>query len=223
MDNLEAGIILIDGAGSLTLTDSTVSNTKHDPSGNFGIGVLLAGGVTGTITSSTITGSEGIGIASSASGALVSHSTLSRNTVAVHVQDGASLFESDTASDDPLAVAVSKDTQFVDNSTRVGSGTVPPSAGAGAGALALVLAHRPSTRDGRMKRSMLVHGGDDRRRCPLADRRQGWMSARTPLSMRVNQSASFGGSGWRSTATTLCVSLPFSTRKSGPPESPPVE
>lgn len=125
MDNLEAGIILIDGAGSLTLTDSTVSNTKHDPSGNFGIGVLLAGGVAGTITSSTITGSEGIGIASSASGALVSHSTLSRNTVAVHVQDGASLFESDTASDDPLAVAVSKDTQFVDNSTRVGSGTVP--------------------------------------------------------------------------------------------------
>ena len=102
-----------------------MSNTKHDPSGNFGIGVLLAGGVTGTITSSTITGSEGIGIASSAAGALVSHSTLSRNTVAVHVQDGASLFESDTASDDPLAVAVSKDTQFVDNSTRVGSGPVP--------------------------------------------------------------------------------------------------
>jgi hypothetical protein len=125
MDNLEAGIILIDGAGSLTLTDSTVSNTKHDPSGNFGIGVLLAGGVTGTITSSTITGSEGIGVASSAAGGLVSHSTLSRNTVAVHVQDGASLVESDTASDEPLTVAVSKDTQFVENSTRVGSGAVP--------------------------------------------------------------------------------------------------
>ena len=124
-DNLEAGIILIDGASSLTMTDSTVSNTKHDPSGNFGIGVLLAGGVTGTITSSTITGSEGIGVASSAAGGLLSHSTLSRNAVAIHVQDGASLVESDTATDDPLVVTVSKDTQFVDNSSRVGSGTVP--------------------------------------------------------------------------------------------------
>jgi hypothetical protein len=125
MDNLEAGIILIDGAGSLTMTDSTVGNTKHDASGNFGIGVLLAGGVTGTITSSTITGSEGIGIASSAAGGFVSRSTLSRNAVAVHVQDGASLVQADTASGDPLAVAVSNDTRFVDNSTRVGSGTVP--------------------------------------------------------------------------------------------------
>jgi hypothetical protein len=50
---------------------------------------------------------------------------LSGNNVGVHVQDGATLVESDTASDDPLAVAVSKDTQFVANATRVGSGTVP--------------------------------------------------------------------------------------------------
>ena len=107
------------------MTDSTVGNTQFDASGHFGIGVLLSGGVTGTITSSTITGSAGIGLASSAAGGLLSRSTLSRNTVAVHVQDGASLVESDTAGDDPLAVAVSKDTKFVDNRTRVGSGTVP--------------------------------------------------------------------------------------------------
>ncbi|MDB5217760.1 MAG: putative cell surface protein [Myxococcaceae bacterium] len=125
MDNLEMGIVVIDGAGSLTLTDSTVANTKLDPSGGFGIGVLLAGGVTGTISSTTITGSEGIGFASSAAGGLLSRSTVSRNNVGIHVQDGASLIESDTASDDRLAVAVSKDTQFVDNKTRVGSGTVP--------------------------------------------------------------------------------------------------
>lgn len=42
-----------------------------------------------------------------------------------HVQDGASLVDSDTVSDDPLAVAVSKDSQFVDSATRVGSGIVP--------------------------------------------------------------------------------------------------
>ena len=125
MDNLEAGIILIDGAGSLTLTDSTISKTKLDLSGNFGIGLLLAGGVTSTVTSTTITGSEGIGIASSAAGGLVTRATLSKNAVAVHVQDGATLVESDSASSDPLAIAVSKSTQFVDNATRVGSGSVP--------------------------------------------------------------------------------------------------
>ena len=125
MDNLEAGIIVIDGAGSLTMTDSTVGNTKLDGFGGFGIGVLLAGGVKGAITSSTITGSAAIGLASSAAGGLVTRSVLSRNAVAVHVQGGASLVESDVASDDPLSVAVSKDTQFIDNTTRIGSGSVP--------------------------------------------------------------------------------------------------
>jgi hypothetical protein len=125
MDNLEAGIIVIDGDGSLTMTDSTVGNTELDANGRFGIGVLLSGGVTATITSSTITGSAGIGLASSAAGGLLSRATLSRNTVGVHVQDGASLVEADAASDDPLAVAVSKDTRFVENTTRVGSGSVP--------------------------------------------------------------------------------------------------
>lgn len=48
-----------------------------------------------------------------------------RQAVSHHVQDGASLVDSDTVSDDPLAVAVSKDSQFVDNATRVGSGIVP--------------------------------------------------------------------------------------------------
>ena len=125
VDNLEAGIILIDGAGSLTMTDSTVAGTKLDALGGFGIGVLLAGGVKGTIMSSTITSSEGIGLASSAAGAFVSRATLSRNAVAVHVQGGATLVEAEAASDDPLTLAVSKDTRFVDNTTRVGSGSVP--------------------------------------------------------------------------------------------------
>jgi hypothetical protein len=125
MDNLEAGIILIDGAGTLAMTDSTVANTKLDENGKFGIGVLLADGVTGTITSSTITGSAGIAVASSGSGGLLTHCMLSRNTVAMHVQDGASLVESDVAASDPLAIAVSKDTQFIENTTRVGSGSVP--------------------------------------------------------------------------------------------------
>jgi hypothetical protein len=131
VDNLEAGILVIDGNASLLLRDSTVGGTRLDADGRFGIGLLLAGGVAATLEGTTITGSEGIGLAASGSGCFVGRSFVSRNAVAVHVQDGAALIEADRPSDDPLDVVLTKDTKLIENSTRVGAGVVPLPSGLG--------------------------------------------------------------------------------------------
>ena len=124
IDNLESGVFVSLSGASLTMTGSTVQGTGLDGDGNFGIGVLLGGDVGGTIEDSTITGSKGIGLAVASAGAFVHHTIISRNAVGVHAQDGTTLTEGEAAGD-ARALVVSKDTSFVDNATRVGSGVVP--------------------------------------------------------------------------------------------------
>jgi len=124
IDNLEAGVFVSLGGASLAMTASTVQTTGLDGDGHFGVGVLLGGDVSGTIEDSTITDSKGIGLAVASAGAFVGHSTISRNAVGIHAQEGTTLTTGDVPGD-PLACVVSSDTSFVDNATRVGSGVVP--------------------------------------------------------------------------------------------------
>ena len=112
------------GGAKLAMSTSTVKDTILDHDGHFGIGVLFGGDATGTVETSTITGSKGIGVTAAAAGAFVVHTTISRNVVGVHTQDGTSLSQGDVAGD-PLALVISNDTRFVDNMTRVGSGVLP--------------------------------------------------------------------------------------------------
>jgi hypothetical protein len=124
IDNVESGVFVSLSGASLTMTGSTVQGTGFDGDGNFGIGVLIGGDVNGTIEDSTITGSKGIGLAVASASAFVHHSIISRNAVGVHAQDGTTLAEGEEPGD-ARACVISKDTSFVENATRVGSGVVP--------------------------------------------------------------------------------------------------
>jgi hypothetical protein len=123
--NREAGLVAIE-ASSLDVKDSIVKATSLDADGAFGLGVLIADDSTGLFDRATITGSAGIGLATAAAKGVLSRSFLSKNAVAVHVQDGVELVE--RAPGDALdarTLIVSPDTRFVDNATKVGSGLIP--------------------------------------------------------------------------------------------------
>jgi hypothetical protein len=122
-DQVESGILVSQAGASLTMTDSTIQGTGFDANGGFGIGLLFGGDVTGAVDRCTITGSKGIGVAVSAAGAFLHHTTVSRNAVGLHAQDGTALVEGESAGD-ARAFVVSTDTRLVENQTRVGSGIV---------------------------------------------------------------------------------------------------
>ena len=124
LDNIETGVLAAQGS-TLTLTDSTVDQTGLDEAGRFGIGVLLADDqTTATISSTTLRRGAGPGLAVSASGATVTSCAVLDNAIGVSVQGGSSLVEG-LGNGDPQTVAISNDTIFVGNATRVGSGDIP--------------------------------------------------------------------------------------------------
>lgn len=123
VDNAETGILALAGS-SLAMSGSTIHDTRLDAEGKYGIGLLLADDALATVVGCTVTGSQGVGLAVAAAGASVRRSTISRNAIGVHTQGGTTLMEGDPDGD-PRVLLISKDTRFVENATRVGSGVVP--------------------------------------------------------------------------------------------------
>lgn len=124
VDNEETGVIVMLGGSSLTMTGSTVQDTAFDRSGKFGIGLLVGNDAVASIDSTTITGSKGVGLAVAAAGATVRRGAISRNAIGVNAQSGTELREGDAILD-ARSLMISKDTRFIENETRVGSGAVP--------------------------------------------------------------------------------------------------
>lgn len=123
IDNSESGIAVQDS--TLTLTDSIIDKTILDPLGQYGIGILLfSTSSAATISTTTLRGGAGPALAVSSGGASVSRSAFLDNSVAVYVEGGSSLVEGD-GTGDPMTVAISSDTVFDGNTTRVASGTIP--------------------------------------------------------------------------------------------------
>ncbi|MEO7112153.1 MAG: hypothetical protein ABI183_17040, partial [Polyangiaceae bacterium] len=123
IDNSESGIAVADAA--LTLTDSIIDKTSFDPAGQYGIGILLFSTTSAaTISTTTLRGGAGPALAVSGGGASVSKSAFLDNSVAVYVERGSSLVEGD-GTGDPMTVAISSDTVFDGNTTRVASGSIP--------------------------------------------------------------------------------------------------
>lgn len=123
IDNQETGVAVENSA--LTLTDSVIDKTSLDPSGQFGIGVLLdSPSAVATISTTVMRGGAGAALAVSAGGATVSKSAIVNNAVGVYTQGGSQLIEGG-ANGDPKTVAISSDTIFSGNTTRVASGTIP--------------------------------------------------------------------------------------------------
>lgn len=128
LDSEETGVLVMLGGSSLTMSGSTVQDTALDGAGKFGIGLLIGEDAVATVDTTTITGSKSVGLAVAAAGATVRKSAISRNAIGVNAQSGTALLEGD-ADVDARSLMISKDTRFVENETRVGSGAVPlPSA-----------------------------------------------------------------------------------------------
>ncbi len=127
LDNAESGITVMLGGAALTMRDSTIKGTEVDHEGAFGIGLLIGGDATGTVETSTISGSKGIGFAVAAAGASLKRTVISDNAVGVHAQDGSAIMEGDGETSERVLL-ISPDTRFIGNATRAGNGIVvlPP-------------------------------------------------------------------------------------------------
>lgn len=125
--NRHTGIYVFDGS-TLDATKTSIRDTSTQTSGvPLGHGILVTDSKRAVITGCEIRRSAGIGLAFSRSAAIVTGSTVADNAVGIHAQDGSTLVQVDAppASPSGTDVAVSADTTFEGNATRIGSGTVP--------------------------------------------------------------------------------------------------
>jgi hypothetical protein len=88
--------------------------------------VIVAVGAQVILEGTSIFDNAAIGLAASGGRARLVESTIARNAVGVHVQEGSFLKETEDATDLGVnEVRVSRGTRFVGNQTRVGSGEIP--------------------------------------------------------------------------------------------------
>ncbi len=121
------GVLAVRGGGAeIALSRSTVTRTRAAPGFGFGHGVILGEDTTVTLEDTQVVDSALIGLAAAGGRAQVTGGTFHRNKVAVHVQGGSFLVESGRTGDLGAAeVRVSKETTFIDNETKLGSGELP--------------------------------------------------------------------------------------------------
>jgi hypothetical protein len=118
--------VVVASAGNLKLSHSVVRGTHHSSDGGFGHAFSVFDGAHAELDSCTLVGSAGVGLVVAGGQAIVRGGVFARNTVALHVQDGAEIIESDSTDDlTENEVRVSTSTKFIENGSRVGSGQIP--------------------------------------------------------------------------------------------------
>lgn len=123
----EVAVSASKAASAIKLQGVLVTRTDDAPAPRFGHGLLSVDLATITFTRSIVERQVGVGLFFAAGGGIASGSLVRDNAVGVHAQDGSTVAEADAAPDAPPAqeIVVTKDTRFVDNATRVGSGVLP--------------------------------------------------------------------------------------------------
>lgn len=110
---------------SIHLTSSTLRSTRPAAEG-FGHAVVALGEASVVLERCSILDSFAVGVAAAGGRVRLVSSVVAGNPVALHVQDGSFLVESDAdGALDPDEVRVSHDCRFVENATRIGSGEIP--------------------------------------------------------------------------------------------------
>jgi hypothetical protein len=119
----EVGMHLLGQGTFASLSDAIVGETTaRTLDGAFGNGIVAQEGSALELRRARVFGSAAVGLAISASTALIEASLFDHNPVALHLQDGSTLVASPSGTAN--AVYVSDDTRFVDNATRLGSGVL---------------------------------------------------------------------------------------------------
>ncbi len=127
LDSREAAMAAYFDGSELVLEKTLVDGTTTNANTVFGHGVLASEGAKVTVTGSVIGRSAAVGVVFAKSTGLVTSSFIRDNAIGIHVQGGSTLQELDVPPDteDNLEVAVTKDTRFTGNATKVGSGEIP--------------------------------------------------------------------------------------------------
>jgi hypothetical protein len=134
VDNHAAGVLVI--GAEAKVTDCFVRATHEwAEQDTFGHGVVATTGARLLLSRTDVRASERIGVAFGASSGIVESCLVANNQIGIHAQEGSLLLEVEAtpAMLGPLDVAVTSDTRFVDNVTRVGTGLIPLPATLGTG------------------------------------------------------------------------------------------
>lgn len=104
-----------------------VTRTSSAPVPRFGHGILSVSSATFSISRSIVERQPGVALFCAAGGAVIGGSMVRDNAVGAHVQEGTGLAEAESAPETvpEQELVVTKDTLFVGNATRVGSGSLP--------------------------------------------------------------------------------------------------
>ncbi len=123
----EVGVFAYGVGSRLDLDQIWVADTQLDGLQGFGHGVVARDGAWLSLARSVVTGNSNVGVAYSNAGGSISASLVEANAVGLFAGDGATLREVESLPDDPgaLEVVVTSDTRFENNTTRLGSGSIP--------------------------------------------------------------------------------------------------
>lgn len=125
--NREVAVGIFGQGTSAELTSSAIVGTELDAVGGFGYGLAVLDRSKVRVDRCFVNGSKGVGVAFATSSSVVSSSIVSGNAIGLYVEDGTTLDEVMTAPDVVGAseVAITSDTLFPGNQTRVSAGVLP--------------------------------------------------------------------------------------------------
>lgn len=134
VENMQVSALVGHGGSQMTIKSSLFRDTRQPEPNMFGHALIADDGGSLVVDGSWILSHPGVGVAVSNGAATVARSLVAKCAVAVHVQDGSELQVADTVPDAPESaqVVISNDTRFVDDETRIGSGSIPMPAPLGA-------------------------------------------------------------------------------------------
>jgi hypothetical protein len=124
--NHQAGAIAGGEGASLTVRESVVRDTLAYDDGTFGDGLVAVVGATALFDRVWTTNNARAGLMFAGSTAALDGVVSAANAIGIQAQDGSMLTEVETlpGATTPLSVLVSQSSAFVDNGTRVGTGTL---------------------------------------------------------------------------------------------------
>ena len=117
----------VNGAGGTLVLAGMYIGPRGAKQGKYAHGVLAVYQATATVTGSIVEGHAGAALLVAGGAGIAATSDVRDNAVAVQVQEGSALDETDAAPESATAttLTVVRDTVFARNATRVGAGALP--------------------------------------------------------------------------------------------------
>ncbi|MDB4944786.1 MAG: hypothetical protein JWP97_4320 [Labilithrix sp.] len=122
----QAGVVAFGKTAALVMTSCRLEDVAEGAPGSFGHGIVATASASVSLSDVTVRRCASVGLVFDGSAGVVRASHIDDNAVGIFAQNGSELQQVDVAPDaaTPGVVAVTADTSFTGNVTRVGSGVV---------------------------------------------------------------------------------------------------